>query len=92
MGDVYLFDRIQTELQQQTPLIALDGYTIDPRYTKDIMFKRLRLTDSGDAVLRGELDAIRLNGIDRWIGGCHISSSEGTGFRWDEESSQFRDL
>ena len=92
MGDVYLFDMILSELQKQSPLIALEGDAVDPQSTQEIVTERLRLTDCGDAVLRGEVDAIRLNGIDKWIGCCHISSSEGTGFRWDEKSSQFRAL
>jgi len=32
----------------------------------------LTLTSAGQRVLAGELDAVQLNGIDRWIGGVHL--------------------
>jgi hypothetical protein len=71
------------------PFVVLEGYNVDPQSTQDIVTKPVRLTDFWEAVLRGESDAIRLNGVEKWVGGCHISSSAGTGFRWDEESLNF---
>ncbi|MGZ4354080.1 MAG: hypothetical protein ACXVZ4_11075, partial [Gaiellaceae bacterium] len=34
------------------------------------------LTDAGSSVLAGERDAIELRGIDRWLGGTHLTLSE----------------
>jgi DNA-binding transcriptional MerR regulator len=42
---------------------------------------RLRLTATGDAVLRGEADRVELLGIDRWIGGTHVTPD--AAWRWD---------
>jgi DNA-binding transcriptional MerR regulator len=42
---------------------------------------RLRLTDTGERVLRGEADRVELLGVDRWIGGTHVTR-EST-WRWD---------
>jgi DNA-binding transcriptional MerR regulator len=40
----------------------------------------LRLTTAGEQVLRQEADRVQLLGIDRWIGGSHITP--GTAWRW----------
>jgi hypothetical protein len=42
---------------------------------------RLRLTQAGEAVLRGEADRVELLGIDRWIGGTHVTTEDL--WRWD---------
>jgi hypothetical protein len=41
----------------------------------------LRLTTTGERTLRGELDRVELLGIDRWIGGTHITAANT--WRWD---------
>ena len=41
----------------------------------------LRLTPAGERVLRHKADRVQLLGIDRWIGGTHITT--GTVWRWD---------
>lgn len=48
--------------------------------------QRFRVTDAGRAVLAGTKDAVALNGIDRWIGGVHLTSPPGQGVRiWRRE-------
>jgi hypothetical protein len=42
---------------------------------------QLRLTRAGEATLRGEADRLELLGIDRWIGGTHVTPA--TAWRWD---------
>jgi hypothetical protein len=42
---------------------------------------RLRLTAAGERVLRGDADRVELLGVDRWIGGTHVTSD--TPWRWD---------
>jgi hypothetical protein len=41
----------------------------------------LRLTDAGERVLRGESDRVELLGIDRWVGGTHVTADNA--WRWD---------
>jgi len=41
----------------------------------------VRLTHAGEQVLQGHADRVRLLGVDRWIGGTHITP--GTLWRWD---------
>ena len=44
---------------------------------------RLRLTGTGAQVLAGEADHVTLTGIDRWIGGVHLTGHD-VPWRWDE--------
>jgi DNA-binding transcriptional MerR regulator len=41
----------------------------------------LRLTEHGERALRGGADRVELLGIDRWVGGTHLTS--GKVWRWD---------
>ena len=43
----------------------------------------LRLTATGARVLAGEADHVTLNGVDRWIGGVHLTGHD-VPWRWDE--------
>jgi hypothetical protein len=44
---------------------------------------RVRLTQAGVHVLAGQEDHVRLNGLDRWIGGAKLVGSD-TPWRWDD--------
>lgn len=43
---------------------------------------RVALTAQGKAVLAGDLDFLKLNGMDQWLGGVHLRSDRV--WRWDE--------
>ena len=51
---------------------------------KNFLAQKLVLTDTGRAVLAGQADQIKLNGIDRWFGGVHLQGQEIV-WRWDGE-------
>lgn len=60
-----------------------------PFKTKEIHDGLLRkigffLTDTGRDVLAGKADHVRMNGIDRWLGGVHLQDREAT-WRWEQE-------
>jgi hypothetical protein len=44
----------------------------------------VEITDTGRAVLDDEADWIKLNSIDRWLGGVHLQGEEAA-WRWDEQ-------
>ncbi|HXY30916.1 MAG TPA: DUF1835 domain-containing protein [Gemmatimonadaceae bacterium] len=50
---------------------------------REFWSQRVRLTDAGRDVLEGKADAVALNGIDRWIGGLHLTGRPFL-WRWDE--------
>ena len=43
------------------------------------------ITDVGRHVLEGRADAVKLNGIDRWVGGVHLTGDRAA-WRWDRET------
>jgi DNA-binding transcriptional MerR regulator len=59
-----------------------------PPFSDGQLFARLplRVTDEGERVLRAESDRVDLLGVDRWIGGSHITPDNL--WRWDPERSQ----
>jgi hypothetical protein len=55
---------------------------------RDFARLRLRLTETGERVLRGEADRVELLGVDRWIGGTHVTPE--SGWRWDFAAQELR--
>ena len=50
----------------------------------EAMARTVSLTEAGRRVLAGRDDRVRLNGIDRWLGGVHLAGHEAA-WRWDPE-------
>lgn len=59
MGDLSFFNIVDALGSARRPLLVDNG--------------RISLTDTGRAVLAARADHISLNGIDRWIGGAHLT-------------------
>jgi hypothetical protein len=68
MGDSVFWQRIDCLAGGPVPLLVENG--------------GLTLTAAGREVLAGRADHIHLNGIDRWLGGVHLTGPEVT-WRWD---------
>jgi len=49
--------------------------------------QRFRLTPCGREVLAAKLDAIELNGVDRWLGGTHLQKGAKL-WRWDRSAAR----
>ena len=75
LGDTWCFERMTAFVTAPAPL--LEGTTPIDRHT------RLRVTRAGREVLAGRADLVALNGVDRWIGGVHLSGRS-VHWRWDE--------
>jgi hypothetical protein len=56
-------------------------------YSPEFWKSKVMLTPVGRAVLEGTADHVRINGIDRWLGGVHLSGTE-IRYRWDEGAHQ----
>jgi uncharacterized protein DUF1835 len=76
LGDTWCFDRMTRLAEAPTPLL-------EPAATPVGRDTRLRLTDAGREVLGGRQDHVELNGVDRWIGGVHLTG-RAISWRWDE--------
>lgn len=51
----------------QAPLVLVQGDRRSPRFCS------CKLSPTGSRVLNGELNHVELNGIDRWVGGVHLT-------------------
>lgn len=90
LGDFSFFTILSNLQTASVPLI--DGLSEiftpslmdDGERRKSFITSTVHLTDMGKAVLSGTRDALDLNGINRWIGGVHLTDI--TCPRWDEEA------
>lgn len=76
------------------PLLAVEGWVTggDPdAQTRHNLRQPARLTSHGEAVLRGREDHVRMNGIDRWIGGVHLQGHR-VRWRWDRSGRRLVDF
>jgi hypothetical protein len=76
LGDTWCFLMMERLAHAPVPLLTAS----DDRITRHT---RLSLTDTGAQVLAGTADHVKINGVDRWIGGVHLRGSQ-PGWRWDE--------
>jgi hypothetical protein len=80
LGDAMFFAGLRQLAEGPAPLLLAEGEW--PGLDDPAPQPRLRLTAAGRALLAGSGDRVRLNGLDRWIGGVHLSG-HGPGWRWD---------
>ena len=87
IGDTMLWACLDELARGRAPLLAIAGpeAIVRPLHEplQDLDRWTVTITDQGRAVLRGEADWVRLNGIDSWLGGVHLQGAESP-WRWDE--------
>jgi hypothetical protein len=73
VGDVYLFARLRhlADPRLPHPFLTLGGSKISMRGSE------VAVTDVGIKALRGGANFVALNGVEEWIGGVHLQSTEG---------------
>jgi hypothetical protein len=92
LGDLTFATYLESLSRAHEPLVLHgDGRTVvAPRSSGDdgsFWNSALQLTDAGRAVLAGARDHVGINGIDRWLGGVHLSGTA-VRWRWDEERAR----
>ncbi|HEX6463715.1 MAG TPA: hypothetical protein VFZ98_04655, partial [Vicinamibacterales bacterium] len=70
MGDLSFFNIVDVLASARQPLLSIDRTSGDPL---SLVERPIRVTDAGRAVLAGRADHIAVNGIDRWMGGVHLT-------------------
>ena len=78
MGDLTLWDWMRHLTAGRAPLLAHDGV-----FGGGTPSGTFALTDAGRAVLDRQADYVDLNGIDRWMGGVHLTDGR---YRWTGSS------
>ena len=86
LGDAWFYRALSVLGQGEARLLETDAGTPlppPPPLGDSQRFARLQLqlTATGERTLRGEADRVELLGIDRWIGGTHITPNNT--WRWD---------
>ena len=81
MGDATFFWRLRSMATAPHPLVTTGGAD----GADALRFAKIGLTHAGAAVSRGESDAVALNGLDRWIGGVHLTGNS-VPWRWDRSA------
>ncbi len=71
LGDSTFRRYVETLAEARHPLLGMEGH----RYV---------LTEAGREVLHARQDHVRLNGINRWLGGVHLCEGAPI-WRWDEQ-------
>ena len=82
MGDLPFFDVLRRLASSHVPLVAIEGGAGDA----DLRRQRLAVTDAGREMLAHRADHVRLNGIDLWRGGVHLTGSDRSPWRWDADA------
>jgi hypothetical protein len=80
LGDTWCFDRIAGLRDASVPLLSGAPGPVSFDTT-------LGLTEAGRRVLAGRDDHVALSGIDRWIGGVHLSG-RAVPWRWDDATER----
>jgi hypothetical protein len=80
LGDWALFAILERLAAARLPLIAFDRMV---RSATDLGPVAIELTGAGRDVLDGAADAVVMNGIDRWVGGVHLTGGSSSPWRWD---------
>lgn len=79
LGDLMYWHIVRSLLESSTPPIEV---TAETRHA-DWPHQQVRLTDTGIALLRRELDWMNCQPTERWLGGIRLASGE-PDWRWDE--------
>lgn len=90
MGDWSFWLHLEGLINVKRPLLkSVSGrpFQRPPKVTIGQLRKQeLELTPVGVQVLRGSADWIEVNGIDRWLGGAHLTTRRH--WRWDESAGR----
>jgi hypothetical protein len=92
MGDLSFFRLLLGMAQAKHPLVQTAGPASlrlgeHNQALQEWINSPVSLTDVGRQVVEGRADHIKLNGIDRWLGGVHLRGAEAQ-WRWDFEKSK----
>lgn len=85
-GDAQLYLELKQLADASAPLLTLSnggkGWSMD---SAQMLLSSFEITEFGKAVLDGDQDFVRRNGIDYWLGGVHLEGDEAP-WRWEEQA------
>jgi hypothetical protein len=92
MGDASFYRLLMGLASVRNPLVDALGAAAFRTGDRHSSFEQwssvpVAITESGLRVMEGQADHIRLNGIDRWLGGVHLEGAEAA-WRWDAATAR----
>jgi hypothetical protein len=87
LTDTSFLDRVNELAATTPPLLALSGSAKATGAAPNIPDASMTLTPAGRDIEAGNADRVRMCGIDRWIGGVHLSG-RGPVWRWSARGGQ----
>lgn len=88
MGDWSFFDTLRALARARVPLVTI----MSGDEARDLRGRAIALTDAGRDVHARRRDAVRLNGIDQWRGGVHLTGARDAPWRWDADRERLVSL
>jgi RNA polymerase sigma factor (sigma-70 family) len=85
MGDLSFFAILRELASARLPLIQTESKPESPVSGSSVV----TLTEVGSRVLEGQEDHVKLNGIERWLGGVHLTGTQAV-WRWDGVAKRLR--
>ncbi len=90
-GDTMLWQMLNAMAFCRHPLLHLDGAAPLPQWdTQGIGARRVTISAIGRSVALGQADALRLNGIDRWLGGVRLDGTPEHDWRWNRAAGRLQ--
>ncbi|MEO6726583.1 MAG: hypothetical protein ABIU20_04105 [Blastocatellia bacterium] len=81
LGDLQILRDLKRLSEAAQPLIRLEGF--DDFSGAARLHAACSIAETGQRVLTGQADFVRLNGIDLWLGGVRLTNDNL--WRWDEQ-------
>jgi hypothetical protein len=83
-GDAQFFLELKRLATALKPLLTMsNAATVTALDSAQLLQSSFQITELGKAILCGNDDFVRTNGIDWWLGGVHLKGEEAT-WRWNE--------
>ncbi|MEP4191728.1 MAG: DUF1835 domain-containing protein, partial [Sneathiella sp.] len=86
-GDIMFFAILNSLWSAENPALEVTGYMEGPGdHGKEI----LKLTPLGERLLQGQENWLKVNKVDKWVGGIHINSEKAQNWHYIEEQIEPR--
>jgi hypothetical protein len=79
LGDATFYETLERLASARVPLVTIDAGSGET----DPSRRLVAITATGREALAGRADHVRLNGIDVWRGGVHLTGRDRSPWRWD---------
>ncbi len=86
-GDTVVMACLRSMANGPSPVIQIEGPAYNPREPGNLGQWQVRVLPEAERVLSGQVDFVRTNGIDTWLGGVHLQGKE-SAYRWDEKTGK----